>query len=240
MAITLVGTTHKARTTFSASTTQLRAGVTAGNLLVVPVAYFHGGGRTITVTSSPTNTWSQHVSINGDANSHIAIWYAQNVASGDTTLTFTWSAGSGDGQLEGDILEWSSAATTGAADATVTNSSTGNSPSVTSGTLAQEDEVILAIVSHTGNDVAITPDGTYTQISENEDNNLGQTYNSQYKIVASTTSDTADWSLASSRAWFAALASFKGAAAGGGQPRWLRGSGVPHLYTSTHARRYRR
>lgn len=216
MAITLVGSpTHKARTTFEPTTTVVRTGVTAGNLLVVPIAYFQGTGRTITLASSPSNTWTRHVQSNGDANSHIEIWYAANAAAGDTTLTFGWSAGSGNGQLEGDVLEFSSAATGSPADATATNTGTSTGPSVASGALSQADEVLIALASHTGTDTTFAPDGTYTQISENEDNDTGQTYHSQYRIVASASSDTANWTLGASRAWFAVLASFKGAAAGG-------------------------
>jgi hypothetical protein len=216
VAITLAqAIVHKTRTTFPNTTTQLINGVAAGSLLVAPIAYYHGQGRTITITSSPSNSWQQAVIANGDANSHIAIIYALNVASGNTTLTYTWSAGSLDGQLEGDILEFSSAATAAGLDANVTNSGSSSGPSVTSGTLAQADEVVIAMGSHTGNDTtwAVDTADSYTEISENEDNDNGQTYSSQYKIVAATTSQVVNFTLGASRSWFACLASFKGAAA---------------------------
>lgn len=228
MAIALVGSpTHKARATWdTGTTTVVRTGVAAGNLLIVTIAYYRGTGGLITVTSSPTSTWAEALRINGDANSHIAVWYAMDVAAGSTTVSFSWSdPGAGTGILEGDVLEFSSAATAAARDAFVTNTGTSTAASATSGTLAQADEVVVMMTSHTGADTALAHDtaDSYTLVSENEDNDNGQAYQTQYKIVAATTSQVVNCTLGTTRAWFTGLASFKGAAgAGSTVPRKIR------------------
>jgi hypothetical protein len=139
-----------------------------------------------------------------------------NVAGAATTITWT-ELDPGSMDLEADILEFAGAVTSSALDqAPTATSGTSAAPAIASGTLSQADEVIVAIASHTGSDTTWAPDGTYTQISENEDNDTGQTYSSQFKIVATVASDTADWTLGASRTWFATLATFK--AAGGAPP----------------------
>jgi hypothetical protein len=215
-----VQTVHKARTNVSeASSTTVAITPSAGNLLVLTCAWFQGQGAVYSYSDNQANTWQSAIIGSPDANSHIQIAYAMNVAGAATTITLQQGAGAGSGDIECDVIEFSGAATTGALDVTPTPT-TGSSttPAIASGTLAQSDEVLIAMATHTGGDAtwAVDTGGGYTQISENEDNDTGQTYSAQRKIVAATTSDTADWTLGASRSWTAILASFKGV--GGGPP----------------------
>jgi hypothetical protein len=216
LAIAHVQTVHKTRVSFSGSTT---ASITysTGSLVVVTEAAFSTTVAELTLADGGTHTYTVANSASGDASSHVIIRYAMNTTAGARTLTWT-ETGAGNTDLEADVVEFSGAETTGALDvapAAVTGSD--STVEIPSGTLAQADELIVAIASHTGADATWTFDGTYTGVSQNDDNDAGQTYATEYKIVASTASDTADFGLSGlNRDWFACLASFKAAGGGGG------------------------
>jgi hypothetical protein len=215
LAIAHVQTVHRTRVAFSGSTT---ASITysSGNLVVVTEATFSTTVAELTLADGGTHTYTVANSASGDASSHVIIRYAMNTTAGARTLTWT-ETGAGSCDLEADVMEFSGAETTGALDV-VPAAATGTSaaPAIASGTLAQADELIVAMGSHTGADATWSFDGTYTGVSQNDDNDLGQTYATEYKIVASTSSDTADFGLSASRDWFCTLASFKAAGGGGG------------------------
>lgn len=214
----LLNTTHHGRVTTIGGTSYnvTIASTTAGSLLVYPVAWFQPNAGVITAISGG-GTWVAGTIASGDANSHAQVWYAPNVSGGVTSLTVTITNVGDDFNTEGDVQEWSGMATATPKDIDVGNTGTSAAPLVVSGTLAQANEVLVGIALHTGADAtwAVDTGGGYTQISENEDNDTGQTYSSQYKVVAVTTSDQADWTLGASRTWTARLVSFKEAAAGG-------------------------
>ena len=213
MAIALAQTVHKTRVNYSGTTTAAIT-PTAGSLLVSVEAVFSTTIAEHTLADSKTNGWAVANAASGDADSHVIIRYAMNVAGGATTLT--WSeTGAGSMDVEADILEFTGIALTLALDVAVDATDTSAEPAVSSGTLAQADEVIVAIASHTGADTTWAVDAAGVLISENEDNDNGQTYSSQHQIVAATTSEAMEWTLGASRTWFATLASFKAVAAGG-------------------------
>ena len=220
LAVTHVQTVHRTRVTVTTGTTTVTGtGVAAGNALVVVLAWFNGGAVAgMTISDDQGDTWALANQASGDTSSHVGIFAALNVDGGDTIVTIDPQDG-GAGQditIEGDLLEFAGVALTDALDAVVDNSGTSAQPDVASGTLANADSVIFGIASHTGNDTTWAVDSAGTLISENEDNDSGQTYSSQYQIVTVTTSELLEWTLGTTRQWFAALASFKGVAAGGG------------------------
>ena len=217
MAIALVAApTKKTRVNFSGTTTVSHTPAAAGNLLVSVEATFSTTIAELTLSDNQGGGWANISTATGDADSHVIIRW--KIAANTNAHTLTWTeTGAGSADIEADIVEFSGMSAT-PNDVATNNTGTSAAPNVASGTLAQAEEVIIAIASHTGGDTTWAVDGAggYTQIGENEDNDLGQTYSSQYKIVAATTSDQADWALGASRVWFAALASFKGASGGGG------------------------
>lgn len=189
-------------------------GVAAGNLLVLTSAVFNSSGGGVVVTGG--GDWEQAANINGDASSQIYIHFCLAATGGTTTVTCDPNGASADIDLT--LSEYSSPLRL-VRDKSVTNSGTftrsvGASPLVVSGVLARADELIVAIMSSTGQDgVALTPDGTYTEIGENQDNSGGQCYNAQDKLVSTTASDQADWTIAAGTGpdtdtWFCALATF--------------------------------
>jgi hypothetical protein len=225
MAVSVVQVVHKDRIDVDeggvGTTTVSVPSVAAGSALVfIGGAFYNGTFLSLGVTDDKSGSWQTANDYNGgSAGSLIHIKYALNVTGGTTVITLDLNGDSGGTHtIEGDVLELAGVATSSALDAVVNANPVGNSSAATavSGTLAQNDEIIFAIMSHLGADTTLAGDGTYTAISENEDNDAGTAYNSQYKIVATSATDTADWSLGASRDWFTALASFKAAAGGGG------------------------
>jgi hypothetical protein len=190
---------------------------TAGNLLVLGSAIFYSAGTGGVRTVSGGGTWSSAGEFNGDATSWVCLDYTASATGGASTVTCNPNGATADIDLS--CAEFSGHAASPLDKSNVTNSAVASStPNVASGVLAQANEVIVAMCSHTGGNTSIAPDATYTQIGENENNSTGQTYNMQFKIVASTSSDTADWTLGAARDWFALLASFQESAGGGATP----------------------
>jgi hypothetical protein len=196
---------------------------TAGDLLIACLAWFQGEGAVVTGITGG-GTWASATSQNLDANSHQAIWYAHNVTGSVTSITITTNDdGSPAAAMQVTVIHCSGAAAASALDvAPPPTTGTSATPSITSGGLAQADEIVVSVNSHTGADlvgadamVEDTADG-FSEANQNLDNDLGQTFEAQYKVVAATTSLVIGATYNASRAWGAIAASFKGLAAGGG------------------------
>jgi hypothetical protein len=221
MAIALVGSiSHQTRVAFSTDTTAITIqSTTAGSLLVYVAAFFAGSGAVITGITG-AGTWSSATISNGDANSHVQIWYAPNVSGSVTSLTVSRTSNGLNLDLEGDVLEFSSAATSTPLDQDVNDSATSSSLMTTVfGELSQADEVLINIGSHTGADATLSADAGWNLISTNPDNDNGQTYLSQYLIVSATTALSPTIDYTGNRDWFTAGASFKGSG-GGAATNW--------------------
>lgn len=185
--------------------------IASGALVVVLTSVWNSSGSTATVSDGTAGTYTQAVTLNSGANETIFIHYFENHPGGTVTVTVN-PVGSG-ADIDFVIVEVSGAATSGALDNTNTATGTTSTPAIASGALDQADEIIFAILTHTSPTQAITPDATYTQAGENENNSSGQCFNAQYKIVASSASDTADWSTTPAQpVSYACLATFKAAA----------------------------
>lgn len=185
--------------------------VDAGDLIVVGVGIFNVTAGAPTVTDDASQTYTEAIR-NDPGGPEVGIFYVANHPGGTIKVTVNPAGASAD--IDFTVSEISGAATSGALDKTATNAGTGTTPNVSTGVLAQANEIIFAIMTHEGSSQALTPDGTYTQVGENENNASGQCYNHQYKIVADTASDQADWTTAASVPWHTACATFKEAAGG--------------------------
>jgi hypothetical protein len=212
MAITHVQTTHSNRTNWDASVPVTIGSTTAGNLLVAVLAWF-GEGGTVVTGATGAGTWASATdSALQDANSHVQIWYCPNISGGVTSITFSTNVGGIDLTCEADVLEFSSAATSSPLDQDVNDAADTSSLMTTVfGELSQADEVLINIGSHTGADATLSGHSGWTVISQNDDNDNGQTYLSQYLIVSATTALSPTIDYTGNRDWFTAGASFKGA-----------------------------
>ncbi len=200
-------------TTYSLGTT------TTGSLIVVLGSMydiFAPADGNVTDNKGNSYTLAPNASYPGTGNQAVAIWYSANVTGGashEVTLTPGGSAFANNVAA----MEITGAATTSPMDVNPTGTSgTSTGPTITTGTLAQADEILCGIFSTTssGSPALGVPSG-WTLIAE-EENSVHLPYNAAYLIVSSTSTLSPTWSIASSQAWRCALASFKAAAGGGG------------------------
>jgi hypothetical protein len=213
MAIAFVAKTVDTRASGVNSDSVTLNGVTSGALLILTASCFSASWDG-TISVSGGGTWALAAQAGSTADGKIFIYYCASATGGNTTVTVDPNGTTCDIDLT--LSEWSGAAASPLDVAPTATTGTSTAPAISSGTLAQADELIVAITTQISADTTLTIDGTYTEIGENESNTGGQCYNAQYKIVSSTSSDTADWTLGASRTWYACLASFKASGGGGG------------------------
>lgn len=174
----------------------------SGNGLIVCVGSFNGSSQgTISSVKLGTTSLTQAVTKTDTSEGFTSTWifYLPNIASGQTSLVVTGSnlaVDSADGSV--DIVEVAGLATASMLDVTNVANGTGATYSISSGALAQANEIIFGITdgvslgSASGWTMVGTPSGSATG----------------YKIVSANTSQTFTGSAASG-GWAASLASFK-------------------------------
>src|SRR5581483_767775 len=188
----------------SSTTLTYSGAVTAGSTLVMGSANYNTSHGTPAVSDSVNGSWSPGTTTGsygagaGDANIEDYLYSFPNTSSGTPVVTNN-PAGSST-----DVGTWFIAEVLGALSSSrdIVNKNgeltANNTPSIASGTLAQADEVIFAMMTGsfggTPSVTALSGDGTYTEIVNNKDQSV-QMGQAQYKIVSSTASDTADWSV---------------------------------------------
>lgn len=126
-------------------------GVTAGSCLVIVGSYYITSGiacELLSVADTKSNTWAV-VEADQDAAGPNAILFAaaaHNVAAGDTTITATFTSHANTRRIAWSVLEISGAKTAAAVSLIATgNASAGVSTvSVTTGVLAQTDNILIA------------------------------------------------------------------------------------------------
>lgn len=169
--------------------------VSAGDLVVVCAStwFTNGTPGTWTVTDDASQSYGEVVdTVGSGAQGLVGIFYKENHPGGNIKVTIDPNGTSSD--IDFTVSVVSGAVTSGSLDKAVSDVDY-SANNISSGTLAQADEILFAICTHQTGTQTLTPDtaGGWTQIGENEDNSSGQCYNAQYKIVASTTSEVADW-----------------------------------------------
>lgn len=197
--------------------------VLSGSLLVASGSIFNANGTTDPALSDSVNgAWAAATTSGfffadpSHAETQIGMWSFPNSAAGTPQVTMDPPGGGSDNDLT--LFEITGAATTTPRDVSVTASGVSNSAAVTTGTLAQADEIVIAVTSQVNPTTTLTNDtaDSFTQADENENNSTGQCFHTQYRIVTATTSLTVNTAIGASVGWFTAVASFKQAAAGGG------------------------
>jgi hypothetical protein len=149
---------HSSATASSAPTLTTTAPIIAGNLIVVATTgYYSSGTPAASSLSDGTNTYvkANEINCNPSSTNHelVDIWYAENVAavSSGATITATFSA---------NVQYWTVAATqisgvakTNALGATPAGFCSGSSitPTISTGSLAYSNEVVVGILDTWGN-----------------------------------------------------------------------------------------
>lgn len=186
------------------------AAISAGDLITVWVTM--GGSSLSTVSSITvgTNTLIKADSVSSGGTG-IELWYKENASSvaSTTNLTVTFSAlvGGGPG-AEAGASTTSGVLTASSLDLTPAGfAGTTNSPSISTGTLSQANEIVFGVVYHAA--------GTYMTSAGFADinsvlNNVGDFDYFSYEIVASTASVTYNPSFSTSTITLAVVATFKG------------------------------
>lgn len=199
-AIAVVNCASKTLASGASTTLAYGSNVTAGSVLVAGGFDFNSSATPAspTITSSNNGTWTvrKYAQLTADANVEGFLATKDNATAGADTVT--WDP-NGSADMGGLFICEVTGATNPSLDVVPATSQQANTdtPSIASGTLAQANEVIFAVMTGAtrGGTVTITGDGTYTELVNNGDNGTSQMGQAQYKIVATTTSDQADWTI---------------------------------------------
>lgn len=200
--------------------------VVAGNTLQVG-AMWNSSTATASISSSPANTWSTDIGpiTHGTAARRVQVWHADNVASGSTAITVTFSA-SVTNACAGH--ESSGLATSASFDQSSSGTGTDNSPnSGATPTTTVANEYLFGFAAG-GTDSAPWTAGTNYTLRESSTNpNPG--YASEDQIVSATGAYTATFtsSGAGGTSWIAIITTYK--AASGAPPSQLPLVGVGTL-----------
>lgn len=206
----------------NSATNAFASTILAGSLLVSGCAIFNASGvPEATISDNVNGTWSTNTGflVTAESVAQVQVNAFPNSAAGTVTVTCNPTGSSADIDLM--LFEITGAVTSSPRDVNVTASGTTNSAggnaTVTTGTLAQADEILIAGMSHGDAGATLTQDTAdgFTLANENENNSTGQTFLFQYKIVTVTTSlavDTAYGSAVSGGSpWFTGVTSYKAA-----------------------------
>lgn len=200
--------------------------VTAGSGLTGCSAAWKGGGAFTVTVSDDVNAGNytndrQSTDAFGDM---VTIASKLNTGAGTPTATFTAASGSGTAFF-GSIAftEWKSLATSSAADtgASASGGSNAAGNTGTTATLAQTDEVALAVLAYGAEEAnAINASGTVGTFVELVTWEGTGNVNSGilYQIVSATTALKHNWTWTSNTAWVGIIETYKGGGGGGGGP----------------------
>lgn len=193
-------------------------GVTTGNLLVLAVSGFAGGGGgpwsgtpTISVSGGQAVTWVRVVHAGFGSNFGIVLYYAQNAIAGSYALTVTPPTGSTDAAVA--FAEYSGMLTASVLDKSATGNNTGSSlTTAATAATAQADELIIGAFSHDNNTPTITAGSGFTlrQSVANSSTSIGIAL--EEKIVSATGTQTAAITYTTSQNNAGIVATFKASA----------------------------
>jgi hypothetical protein len=182
--------------------------VVAGNFLSIQDQAFLASAEPAP-SDDKLNTWNATTVLGGGGVlAHVS--YAMNVAVGTTTVTMDYGTGFYCG---GSGNEFSGMATSSALDVQTENTGTSTTPtSGTTGSTAQNDELILVAVGVDVNDTNVgldVPATTgYTNLSVEQNAQLHVGHSTDYKIVAATGVQSAAWGTIVSANWAGKIATF--------------------------------
>jgi hypothetical protein len=211
MAITYVQS-NKGYVAGSTSNVTFGLDVAAHSLIVVVISKYGGSPLAAdAVTDNHSNTYHQVATItySGDTSLQLCTYYAYNVASGATTVT--WACGSST-SISMAIHEYSGVAYSAdpldqEAHAQATSGTAANSGNVTT---TETDELLFGMVNEfASGTVTIAADGSYTLRQKYENNSTQMTFGSADQIVTATGTYSAAFTLGSSCGWISRILTFK-------------------------------
>jgi len=201
-------------------------GITAGNHLRVS-ARVSSNGRSVSGVadnaSGGSNTWldTTEVPTDGGTNNKCVMWYAENVKSGNYTVTITWDSASAT-NVEVICEEWSGTATSSSLDVHASGgASVGASPlaTITTGatTNANDNVYTVGMSVNASNARPLTTPAGYTQETSTTVNSQANQFMTAYKNVSATGTQSVSWAWTGGNSTaIGILVTFKDAAGGGG------------------------
>lgn len=197
----------------------LPVGATAGNLLILTIAYYASSPAATPITDNiGTNTWVQagawqHTNYSG----YVGIFYAANCAAGTKTITWHQSA---TAYLTLGVAEFSGVATSSPLDVVVGTAAAGLSMAPGSITPTVAGDLLI----FAGTDDAETSTSTPTSFTRLAMFTTGQDIEADHYVAPTTAPVNATSTLGVVTTWAALIAAFK-AATGGGTNLTYSGSG---------------
>ncbi len=183
--------------------------VTANSLLVCGGGVWNASLPTVQVAGSLNGSFTVLSVAQGTGRYFLAYKIASG--GGAETITVTPSTTSGN------YHAWSCDEFSGVDTATPLDvdggSATGSSTTPSDGlTTATANALLLGVMGHVTANTSITPNGSYTQIGEEENASLHTAFNLVFRIVTTAQAYTIDWTTGTSVTWGVYTAGFKEAA----------------------------
>jgi chitodextrinase len=167
-------------------------------------------GQAFTVTDSQGNTYRQAVQLNETTDgTTVAIYYAENITGGTTTVTVSDSLG---GTLRFAILEYAGIAISNSLDGTAIGQGTSTTPTTASATLSTAGDLVIGALSTA--DAETFAVGSDWTIEENVPAEPNTKLAVEDQIMSTAGSVSATGILSSSDPWGAVVASFHAVSAG--------------------------
>ncbi len=174
-------------------------GVTAGNFLGLALSYDSNTASISSITSSPANTFTKvRRDVHATAAQGEEIWFAANVASGNTTITITLSAAFDQRAF---VEEYSGVATSSPLDQQAGANGTSTTPATGSMSTDKLGELMFCGVGSAGSNTFTA--GTNYIVLQSTSFEADE-----HQILTGTTTQTGSFTLGSSLAWALSCATF--------------------------------
>jgi hypothetical protein len=182
--------------------------VTAGSLLICAVSAYvdTAGTRSAVISDDNGNSWTEIDDNNYYGQDIGVLAYALNANSGSTTITVTPTANSWYSVV---IIEVSGILTAAALDQSSINTATSASWDSGNITTTQADEYLIGVLAHDNGNRALTEDGAWTLIFEEETGSTDMPISVGERIVSSTLTESYSGTIGASSPYWSAIASFK-------------------------------
>lgn len=200
--------------------------VTAGSLLVVGGSNWGRTFGTSSCSDSRGQTYTRDVT-GSNGSPTIGVYSTPNAAAGATTVTLTATGTTDDISIA--IHEYSGMATSSPADQARTGTGTGTTHSSgATGTTTQANELVFAVGTHNGSNVAVSAGSGYL-LRQSQTSAVDMPIATEDKTVTATGTQTATFTW-DNAAYVVGIVTYKEAGGGGGgggfKAAWARSSNV--------------
>ncbi len=210
-------------TTVASRSCAFPGNVTSGNLLVAGGSLYEAGLTALNVTGSRATYNS--VLLPGSSGLNTFLAWGVATSSGAETIIVDPNV---NAYIGFGIDEFSGQhATPADVDG---GHSTGSSTSPSDSITTVADDALILGVLYPGGSSVITPNGSYTEIAEQENDSSSIAFSFVFRIATAAGAYSVDWTLGTSGSWQAQTHSFAPAAVAGGHPAVKRAGGVRSMY----------